>query len=202
MAAAIVVANYNARIQKTRYQRKGGALSVIVPKRIRGLHAAKNNNLPAIPIKLRMPKILMKRQTGSGSSICKFHAYRTQLTLHFAGYPSIRYLLIARYKCLINGGYLGSLQKKLPQRIGGTVADTVVPEGNAVVSGVVREGKSPVIRKVRLYRKDNGALVSEKKSSANGDYSFEKLPLGMAFFVVSHDSNGVYNAAISDNITA
>lgn len=76
----------------------------------------------------------------------------------------------------------------------------VVPLGSNSISGVVFEGKTPVSRKVRLYRKDNGAFVVETKSDAVGNYKFDNLPAGMAFFVVSHDSNGIYNAAVTDNI--
>lgn len=78
----------------------------------------------------------------------------------------------------------------------------VVPFGTSTISGVVREGKTPVSRKVRLYRKDNGAFVAEVKSDALGNYIFKDLPAGMAFFVVSHDGSGFYNAAVTDNIIA
>ena len=78
----------------------------------------------------------------------------------------------------------------------------VVPFGESTISGVVKEGKTPVSRKVRLYRKDNGVFVAEAKSDMTGYYIFKDLPAGMAFFVVSHDASGFYNAAISDNIIA
>lgn len=78
----------------------------------------------------------------------------------------------------------------------------VVPYGVNSISGVVKEGKTPVSRKVRLYRKDNGIFVTEVKSDALGNYIFKDLPAGMAFFVVSHDGSGFYNAAVSDNIIA
>lgn len=78
----------------------------------------------------------------------------------------------------------------------------VVPYGSNRISGVVKEGKTPVSRKVRLYRKDNGVFVTEVKSDALGNYIFKDLPAGMAFFVVSHDDSGFYNAAVSDNIIA
>lgn len=76
----------------------------------------------------------------------------------------------------------------------------VVPLGSNSISGVVHEGKTPVSRKVRLYRKDNGVFVAETKSDELGNYLFDGLPAGMAFFVVSHDSSGSYNAAVTDNI--
>jgi hypothetical protein len=78
----------------------------------------------------------------------------------------------------------------------------VVPFGINSISGVVKEGKTPVSRRVRLYRKDNGVFVAEVKSDSTGNYIFKDLPAGMAFFVVSHDASGFYNAAISDNIIA
>jgi hypothetical protein len=78
----------------------------------------------------------------------------------------------------------------------------VVPYGINSISGVVKEGKTPVSRKVRLYRKDNGAFVAETKSGMTGYYIFKDLPAGLAFFVVSHDASGFYNAAVSDNIIA
>ncbi len=74
--------------------------------------------------------------------------------------------------------------------------------GNAFIAGFVKEGVTPVIRKVRLYSKDSGAFVKEVQSDNTGAYTFSNLPAGMNFFVVSHDSNGIYNAVISDNITA
>jgi hypothetical protein len=78
----------------------------------------------------------------------------------------------------------------------------VVPYGINSISGVVKEGKTPVSRKVRLYRKDNGVFVAETKSDSLGNYIFKGLPAGMEFFVVSHDGSGFYNAAVSDNIIA
>lgn len=81
-------------------------------------------------------------------------------------------------------------------------SQSIIPVGNGAISGTVYEGKSPVIRRVRLYKKDDGVFVSETLSNVLGGYRFDSLPRGMAFFVVSHDSNGVYNAVISDNVIA
>ena len=70
------------------------------------------------------------------------------------------------------------------------------------ITGFVKEGSTPVSRKVRLYLQSTGAFVSETTSAADGSYSFLNLTPNTKYFVVSHDSNGIYNAAISDNLTA
>ena len=171
-------------------------------KPIKNVSSAKIKSGSNAPIKLLPLKSLSQVQTNHGISAMRFLLARKNPRRSLGDNGILLFSGIRQYKCLVNGGYLGEIQKKLPQKLGSTPVETVAPEGIAIVSGAVKEGKSPVSRKVRLYRKDNGKLVREVRSDAIGNYQFDKLPAGMAFFVVSHDSNGIYNAAISDNITA
>jgi hypothetical protein len=202
MPAAIIVETYAGHIQNTRYQRPCGVLEQIVAKHIKNISSAKVKSGSNSLINLLSLKILLHVQTNHGVGEMRFLAKSSAFRRSLSTVENLRFVGFKKYRCVVNGGYLGVIQKKLPQKLGSTPIDSVVPEGSAIVSGSVKEGKSPVSRKVRLYRKDNGRFVSEVKSDATGNYLFDKLPAGMAFFVVSHDSNGVYNAAVSDNITA
>jgi hypothetical protein len=202
MPAEIVVANYSARILNTRYRKSGSALNSIVGKSAKRIIPAKIKCGSTSKTKLMLSKNLLQLQANHGVPTMRFLLVSKLPMRLFGDNGSLRFTMTSQHKCLVNGGYTGEVQKKLPQRVGATPVELIVPNGNATVSGTTKEGKVPVSRKVRLYRKDNGKLVDEVKSDAVGRYQFANLPAGFNFFVVSHDSNGIYNAAISDNITA
>lgn len=70
--------------------------------------------------------------------------------------------------------------------------------GNGVISGVVTIENIPGSRKVRLYRKQDGMLIRETWSAANGAYSFTNIDPAWEYFVVAHDHLRVYNGVIQD----
>lgn len=70
--------------------------------------------------------------------------------------------------------------------------------GNGVVSGVVTIENIPGSRRVRLYRKQDGMLIRETWSAANGAYSFNNIDPAWEYFVVAHDHLRVHNGVIQD----
>lgn len=74
--------------------------------------------------------------------------------------------------------------------------------GPGTIVGTVKEAGSPdapVIRKVRLHLKSNGALIQETWSDAVGNYTFANLMV-QPYYVTSFDHTGNYNAVIKDSI--
>lgn len=69
----------------------------------------------------------------------------------------------------------------------------------AVITGVVMELGSPVIRQVRAYSRTNGALLESTYSNKDGKYKMY-LPCDTAFTIVSIDLNKKFNAVIQDNV--
>ncbi|MEO3355788.1 hypothetical protein [Acinetobacter haemolyticus] len=69
----------------------------------------------------------------------------------------------------------------------------------AVITGVVMELGSPVIRQVRAYSRTSGALLESTYSNKDGKYKMY-LPLDTAYTIVSIDSNKNFNAVIQDNV--
>lgn len=70
--------------------------------------------------------------------------------------------------------------------------------GSGTISGVVTIENIPGSRKVRLYRKQDGMLIRETWSAANGAYSFTNIDPAWEYFVVAHDHLRVYNGVIQD----
>lgn len=69
-------------------------------------------------------------------------------------------------------------------------------------SGTVKEGTANVARKVRVYNRDNGELLAETTSAADGTFSFTDLVgTGERYFVFLDDDAGDdYNAVIYDRV--
>lgn len=70
--------------------------------------------------------------------------------------------------------------------------------GSGTISGIVTIENIPGSRKVRLYRKQDGMLIRETWSAANGAYSFTNIDPAWEYFVVAHDHLRVYNGVIQD----
>lgn len=70
--------------------------------------------------------------------------------------------------------------------------------GNGTISGTVTIENIPGSRKVRLFRKQDGMLIRETWSAANGAYIFERIDPNWEYFVVAHDHLRVYNGVIQD----
>jgi len=69
------------------------------------------------------------------------------------------------------------------------------------VSGKVKEQLNFVSRKVRLYNRDSGELISETTSDSNGDFSITLASQNECYAVCLDDDSGVeYNALIYDRI--
>lgn len=68
-----------------------------------------------------------------------------------------------------------------------------------VIAGVVMELGSPVVREVRAYSRENGSLLESTNSDENGQYKMY-LPYGLAYTIVSIDTNKKFNAVIQDNV--
>lgn len=73
--------------------------------------------------------------------------------------------------------------------------------GSGTISGIVTIENIPGSRKVRLYRKQDGMLIRETWSAANGAYSFTNIDPAWEYFVVAHDHLRVYNGVIQDMLT-
>jgi len=59
----------------------------------------------------------------------------------------------------------------------------------------------PVVRRVRLYRMRDGALVRELWSNADGTFSFDYIDELQRYYVISFDHNNAFRAVIADNLT-
>ncbi len=70
--------------------------------------------------------------------------------------------------------------------------------GGGTISGTVTIENIPGSRKVRLFRKQDGMLIREAWSAANGAYSFTNIDPAWEYFVVAHDHLRVYNGVIQD----
>ncbi|ENW95793.1 hypothetical protein [Acinetobacter sp. NIPH 298] len=68
-----------------------------------------------------------------------------------------------------------------------------------VVSGIIKQLGTPVSRQVRAYSRENGSLLESTNSDENGQYKMY-LPYGLAYTIVSIDSNKKFNAVIQDNV--
>lgn len=82
----------------------------------------------------------------------------------------------------------------------GRFVSTEVKSGT--ISGTVKIDASPdipVVRRVCLFRKDNGILFLTAVSAADGSYSFTSVPDG-EYFLVSFDHTRDFNATILDGI--
>ncbi|MCO8059125.1 hypothetical protein [Acinetobacter towneri] len=69
----------------------------------------------------------------------------------------------------------------------------------AVITGVVMELGSPVIRQVRAYSRTNGALLESTYSNKDGKYKLY-LPYDSSYTLVAVDSRKTFNAVIQDNV--
>lgn len=59
----------------------------------------------------------------------------------------------------------------------------------------------PVVRRVRLYRMRDGALVRELWSNVDGTFSFDYIDELQRYYVISFDHNDAFRAVIADNLT-
>jgi hypothetical protein len=59
----------------------------------------------------------------------------------------------------------------------------------------------PVVRRVRLYRMRDGALVREVWSNADGTFSFDYIDELERYYVIAFDYTHSYRAVIADNLT-
>ena len=76
----------------------------------------------------------------------------------------------------------------------------VLDFGPATISGVVRELTVPVSRPVYLLDQAGFRCVQETRSASNGTYSFQNVPEGQQYIVMSIDPNGAYNAVVADRV--
>lgn len=74
--------------------------------------------------------------------------------------------------------------------------------GNGFISGTIKEAgipDAPVKREVRLHRKQDGMLIREQWSAAEGAYAFNNIAI-QPYYVFSFDQTGNYNGIIKDII--
>jgi hypothetical protein len=68
------------------------------------------------------------------------------------------------------------------------------------IYGTVTETTLPISCLLRLYDNSSGALVSETKSDANGQYKFENLKMSKTYTLVAYDPTKNFNSIIRDLI--
>ena len=74
--------------------------------------------------------------------------------------------------------------------------------GNAI-GGAINETGTPVVRRVRLYRRSDGQLVGETLSNAGGDYGIANMPADVLHYAIALDDLGAdpnFNALILDQL--
>ena len=84
---------------------------------------------------------------------------------------------------------------------GGTGTGTIYS-----IVGTVKEKNTPIDtplrRRVRLYRENDGLLLRETWSNAaTGEYRFDDVPLAQRYTVIAYDHLHNYRAVIADNLT-
>lgn len=62
--------------------------------------------------------------------------------------------------------------------------------GNGSISGTVKEQGLPVVRRVMLFERESGFLVSQIQSASDGGYTFKGINPDGLFFCISLDENG------------
>jgi len=74
--------------------------------------------------------------------------------------------------------------------------------GTSRITGTVKvTPATPVARKVRLYRELDGHLMAQTWSNATtGEYSFDNIPPGFAYTVLSYDHTELYRAVVADRL--
>lgn len=73
--------------------------------------------------------------------------------------------------------------------------------GEKSISGVTKNGTTPVSRKVQLLDVAAMTIVAETISAADGTYSFNNLPNTRQYCVVAYDPTFTYDPAARDNVT-
>ena len=79
-------------------------------------------------------------------------------------------------------------------------------DANYRITGTVKEKNTPtdtpLRRRVRLYRENDGLLLRETWSNAaTGEYAFEDIPQTQRYTVIAYDHLHNYRAVIADNLT-
>lgn len=72
--------------------------------------------------------------------------------------------------------------------------------GTGSISGVVREGTTPVSRRVQLYDAQTDTLLDTQQSAADGTVVFGYLPKDRRYYVIAFDKTNTYNSVIASNI--
>ncbi len=104
-------------------------------------------------------------------------------------------------RCIASGSQSIRLAAAASQRL----AQDVENGGAGYIAGTTKNAGSPdypVARRVRLHRRRDGAMIRETWSNAAGEYQFRHLRPAESYYVLSHDHTGLYNAAISDALSA
>ena len=153
-----------------------------------------------VPIYEIHPTVKMTGALGIGLNAPKFTERPRRITIKFCSLITTPVIPQARgiFPTLFKRTGI-PIQERVNHVIGGGSMKLTLSGGSSV-AGTVKEGATPVSRKVRLYVKETGEFVKDVQSTTGGLYTFTNLPAGMVFFVVSHDSNGIFNAVIADNI--
>lgn len=68
-----------------------------------------------------------------------------------------------------------------------------------VIAGRTFEIGAPKSKIVRVYSRENGALLKQVKSDADGIYKVY-VPYDMAYLIIGVDGNKKFNAVIQDNV--
>lgn len=74
-----------------------------------------------------------------------------------------------------------------------TTSKTKVIAGRTFEMGVSKS------KLVRIYSRENGTLLKQVKSDANGHYK-TYLPYNASYLIVGIDENKIFNATVQDNV--
>ena len=74
--------------------------------------------------------------------------------------------------------------------------------GTGTITGLVKIGTTPVIRKVRLSESNSGFMIWEKWANSDGSYTFDTVSKSIDFTVTAIDHTGVYNDVIAARVRA
>lgn len=88
------------------------------------------------------------------------------------------------------------------------LALAIADSGTGLVSGTTKnyaeppDPNYPVVRRVRLVRQRDGAVIRVVWSNAAGEYRFDNVLENQLYDVLSHDHTGQFNAVIAASILA
>jgi hypothetical protein len=117
---------------------------------------------------------------------------------------------LAAHSIKTRGVIFGGRIKRLPApagrrnaiAIGGAIVPNLGYLALGKLSGTTKAGANAVSDPVVLLDRATMRVLASTVSDANGNFVFNRIPLGISYMIIAKDTTGVYNAVVADNLTA